>query len=176
MISVSLRTIDRNTNSLDVIHNLEMQYRVNVTRVDPKLWEQMTLKEQASLLNSFPRILIPHGGHEGGLIFCRPKTCIIELQCLENETASLLQDTVNVSATTDIIEKNNFAYYGPPNFYTTYTRRIDIEHFVIGEAEGCRGRGSGRHYSPHLVANVTRFVQFVANRWRLTPRDIPQRL
>jgi hypothetical protein len=151
-------------NDEEVAHLLEKEYHVKVEIVGEE-WETMSFAEQISLYNSHSHILTVHGAHEGNLIACRPSTRIVEVQCVHPADP---QPDESLSARHE--STDSVAWYGSTSWFTSFSRRLGIEHFVIGESKGCAGGRDGIHGSTEIRVNATRLVHFFARRCGLTPR------
>lgn len=151
-------------NDEEVALLLERDYRVKVKIVGEE-WETMSFTQQMSLYNAHSHILTVHGAHEGNLIACRPGTRIVEVQCVHPEDPQPDESLTVRHESTDSV-----AWYGSTSWFTTFSRRLGIEHFVIGESDGCAGGRKGIHGSTEIRVNATRLVHFFAHRCGLTPR------
>ena len=155
-------------NANAVQRRLEQHYHVQVTVVGEE-WETMDPAQQLRLYNTHAYILTVHGAHEANLMAARPGTRVMEVQCMHPG-----DPRPNVALTEQPAD-DPVGWYGPPSWFSAFSRRLGAEHFVYGEYEGCTNGGLRRgpiHQSTEVRVEMDTFVPFVANRFGLTPRKV----
>jgi hypothetical protein len=150
-------------NAKDVKTLLEADYAAKVTIVG-KQWETMSMSEQLGLYNSHSHIVTVHGAHEANLIVSRPNTKVVEIQCLN------VNDPHADESLTQRDVEDPVAWYGPPSWFSIFSRRLGMDHFVYQETDGCAGGQQGIHGSSEINVDAARVVRFVAGRFSLQRR------
>ena len=153
------------TNAEQAQEMLQSRYNVEVDMLGEE-WESMNTTTQLALYNQYRYILTVHGAHEANLITARAGSHVVEIQCLhpgdphpdETQTTRVSNDPVG--------------WYGPPSWFSIFSRRLGVQHFVFGETNGCTSATGqkGIHRSTNIVVETERFVDFVARRWGLQAR------
>jgi len=143
---------------------LERDYRVSIDLVG-KEWNRFTFEQQLALYNNYSHIVAIHGAHLANLIAARPNTRFVEIYCLCNP-----DERANESLTS--YAGSDPDWYGAMTWFSTFTRRIGIEHFVLSADEDCTGieiDSCGKD-SAFWTVNPERAVPFIVNRFKLQPR------
>ena len=153
-------------NAAQVKDALERQYGVSIDVVGTE-WESLNTTAQLSLYNQYSHILTVHGAQQANLIMARPGTRIVEIQCVV--PSSDPQPDFDLP-TMPSSSSYNLAWHGPPSWYSSFTRRLGMHHFLYTETTGCILGNSnvGVHGASQIQVNVSQFVHFVATRWNLT--------
>ena len=134
-------------------------------------WEDMTPTEQLALYNEYAYILTVHGAHEANLIATRPGTRVVEVQCLHPNDPRPKESLTTQPAHDPV------GWYGPPSWFSAFSRRLGAQHFVYGEYKGCSSSSSstagqaGLHGSANIRVDADRLVAFVAGRFGLQARN-----
>jgi hypothetical protein len=163
-------------NSEEIQARLENDYNVRVTIWSETLlgkngntnWNNLTFVEQATLMNSYARIVTVHSGSQANLIFCRPGTKVVELACLNPGNPQADSTVVTPPNETTAGE----AWEGPMGWYTAFTRPLGMAHAILSDTLACEGGapGSRRHDAGTVTAQVDGTVKFLATRLELSIR------
>lgn len=140
-------------NATDIKNQLEQDYVVQVDYMG-KDWKDVLTNntEQARIYNSYRYILTPHGAHLANLIYTRPTTQLLEVQCHMQ------------SSRPRAIHQQWFSRWAPV---------IGVSHQTHTEVDGCRSPDGSlpKNYSPEWVrVNVTILVEKAATFFGLTRR------
>lgn len=138
---------------------------VHVDLVHDAAWGNLTFLQQAKLLHDASHVVMVHAGAEANLIFCRPGTRVVELACLRKVSPSTLSNTTEPPVDPNDTE----AWQGPTGWYSSFTRPLGLQHFVLSDALICTGGAPGArlHDSGEVVADVNMTVRFLASRFGL---------
>jgi hypothetical protein len=167
-------------NSLDFVEYLEGQYHVKVDRIGPE-WNALNPEAQGALYNKYPNIIAPHGAHLANLIYTRPRTRVIEIQCAIRNNAKKQTRSFwpKDNITNGVIDRDRDPeWFGMPvyqreghtSWFTTVAKPLDMEYFVFIEIDGCRdGNGNlDRKYSPkQFQLDPIEFGEYAASRFGL---------
>jgi capsular polysaccharide biosynthesis protein len=142
----------RLANSTAIKYRLEAQYDVKVDLWGEE-WKNASKNQtwQAEVYNSYQYILAPHGAHFFNLIYTRPETKVVEIQC-------------------QMIYQNIRAFH--QQWFAVWAPFVDIQFRVFTEDQGCREDGKLlKNYSPSWVfANITLLVEEAAKHFGLHKR------
>lgn len=160
----------RMTNSAAVKRLLEAKFHAKVRLLGAK-WDGYNFTKQAALYNMYPLIVSVHGASMANLFFARPGTKVVEVSCRSGEPAPNLTLGSKEEARTPV------EWHGQSGWFSSFSRRLSVEHFVIGENIDC---SSGENCvdnedygSPiSFSANATRLVSFIASRFGLRTREV----
>lgn len=148
------------SNSLAVKDLIEAEYHATV-HLWGEQWNDIlhNFTAQATLYNSYPMIVAVHGAHLANLMFARPGTKVVEVVC-----GRVVPPANLTLVTKDQAKDSPLQWYGELGWFSSFSRRLSIEHFVFGE-------DSLRNNSPEsFEVNTTRLVSFISSRFGLTRR------
>jgi len=168
-------------NSRRIKQLLETKYHANVVLVG-KEWNNLTdqhnVTSQAIVYNSFPYIIAPHGAHLTNLLFSRKGTRVMELMCwIPGAPKPRGELFLNLTRKEEANDEHD--WYGEPSpfddtrWFYSFSRKLAVEHFVYSEYDGCMedGKLSAWNIPAKITVDETRFVSFVASRFKLRPRN-----
>ena len=167
------------TNAADVQNLLEQNYQAKVIHWG-EAWGQLNYTEQALLYHHHPLIIAPHGAHLSNLLFARPETQVVEIQC--STVGSPPKPVINLTKKDDTKDPA-VEWYGvsPPtpgnefSWFTSISRSLSIEHFLYIEHEGCSNYSASnprKDYSPFtFTVDPATFVSFIVSRFGLKARE-----
>jgi hypothetical protein len=140
-------------NATEIQRQLQDQFVVQVDLLGAQDWLLKNLSKQAELYNSYHYIVAPHGAHLINLIYARPFTRMLEIQCAVN--------------------KNNNVLAQFQDWFVTWTSDIQIDHHIHVEDQGCRHVGKlTNNYSPLWVrVDLERFVEETGRHFGLKRRE-----
>eukprot|EP00977_Amphora_coffeiformis_P000602 scaffold134_cov94-Amphora_coffeaeformis.AAC.8 len=152
-----------------VREQLQHDYRVRVRLVQEE-WNTFSFAQQLQLYHNYSYIVSVHGAHLANLMAARPGTRVVEILCRPKYQPSPLfinQTTIMVADTTTTNKDDNYyaEWYGPLGWFSSWTRRMDIHHFIVAADPGCQGLNDAQ-----WATNVTRTVKYLASRFQLRPR------
>ena len=167
-------------NSHRIAQLLETKYHTKVTLVG-KEWNNFikplnTVTAQASFYNKFPYIISPHGAHFTNLLFARRGTKVMEIDCWIPGSRPVGELFLNLTRREQATNEDE--WFGEPtplqnnNWFSSFSRKLGVEHFVYSEFEGCMMDGTLEPYGKpkSLTVDEERFTSFVASRFQLRPR------
>ena len=137
---------------------LERDYRVKIDLLGRE-WNDMTPGQQAALFNNYSHMVMPHGAQMANFVYSRIHTKIIEIfpgEAPPEPDLSLMTWDGNMSRPSDC--------HGHNGWFSSATRRMGFEYFVISDH-------SAHLEAPTMPVNISRFIPFVASRFRLQRRD-----
>ena len=133
---------------------------IEIRLVHEPEWQQLSFTQQIQLVHNYSHIITVHAGAQANFIACRPGTRIVELACL-NPGDRQANSSLSVHR-----DENNVEWQGPVGWYSSFTRRLGMRHFILSDTLTCTGGAPGarRHDAAEIVANVDRTVQFLKSR------------
>ena len=178
----------RYRNSEEVVKYLQSKYNVYVHLLGEE-WNNLSPSEQATLFNTYPNILSVHGAHLANLIYVRPYTKIIEIQCeIEMKVQKQIRTTQPSGATNSgayLNFKYDPAWYGvaatrkrnkSQKWFRSFTRYLEgVEHFIFREKQGCiQADGTlDEYYSPQdFHIDPQEFGEYIAQRFGLEKKQL----
>jgi Glycosyltransferase 61 len=149
-------------NSHEVADILRQGYIVNIDVMGQE-WNSLNFTQQAWLYNNYSHIVTVHGAHLANLIFSRPGTQVIEIAPVGYKKLRL-----NESLKHREEAKDQRDWYGPLGWFSSFTRQVGIEHFMLHAEDHIR---TLRDASSGMDINSTRAVNCIVSRFGLKPRE-----
>ncbi|KAL3913627.1 MAG: hypothetical protein SGILL_006414, partial [Bacillariaceae sp.] len=176
-------------NSEAMVEYLQRNYKATVHRIGPE-WNSLNPTEQAAVYDMYPYIVAPHGAHLANLIYAKPGTKFIELQCafraIHGKQVRSSQSILSRNSTTTMtgqerraadLEWYGSAVYhreGHTKWFTSLSEPLNMEHFVFVEKAGCEdenGNLDSGYSPPHFNVDPIEFGDYVASRFGLHKQE-----
>jgi len=165
-------------NATEIKHLLESNYHVRVDLIQGQQWKNMTTAhQQLRLYNKYSGIVAPHGAHLSNLLAARPGTRVVEILCSVRWNDQPNNTIMNQNGG-DFDKDAWYNINGTVKLQQWFARNgqiLGLEVFHYREKEGCRKTEGRRAYGgtppPRISVDQELFVQFVANRLLLEPKN-----
>jgi hypothetical protein len=166
-------------NSDELVDYLLANYKTTIYRIGPE-WDEMTPSAQAEIFNAQSHIVTPHGAHLANLIFARPGTKLVEIQCeIDEKAPKQIRSSRPAENAIGGDRNQDPEWYGIPpkheffNWFLSFSQILDIQHFVFVEKDGCitDEKGGMEAISPPAFrVEPSEFGEYIARRFNLKRR------